>query len=70
MQAQILHDLRAVGGGGHAALLVGAAAAVDDLVGLIALVGVGVPVVDVADADGVDVGVDGDDLVARRPSSR
>ena len=36
-EAQILHDLRAVGRGGHAALLVGAAAAVDDVVGLIAL---------------------------------
>ena len=49
---------------GHAALLVGAAAAVDDLVGLVALIGIGIPVLDVADADGVDVGVDGDDLVA------
>ena len=39
-EAQILHDLGAVGGGGHAALLVGAAAAIDDLVVLIALVGV------------------------------
>ena len=45
-------------------LLVGAAAAVDDLVGLVALIGIGIPVLDVADADGVDVGVDGDDLVA------
>jgi len=63
-EAQILHDLRAVGRGGHAALLVGAAAAVDDLVGLVALIGVGRPVLAVADADGIDVGVDGDDLVA------
>ena len=63
-QVQILHDLHAVGGGGHAALLVGTAAAVDDVVGLIALVGVGFPVLDVADAHGVDVAVDGDDLVA------
>ena len=63
-EVQVLHDLGAVGGGGHAALLVGAAAAADQLVILVALVGVGVPVVDVADANGVDVGVDGDDLVA------
>ena len=63
-QAQILHDLGAVHGGSHAALLVGTAAAVDDLVVLIALVGVVGPVVDIADAHGVDVGVDGDDLVA------
>ena len=63
-EAEVLHDLRAVGGGGHAALLVGAAAAVDDILGLVALVGVGFPVVDVADAHGVDVAVDGDDLVA------
>ena len=63
-QIQILHDLHAVGGSGHAALLIGAAAAVDDIVRLIALVGVGVPVVDVADAHGVDVAVNGDDLVA------
>ena len=63
-QIQILHDLHAVSGGGHAALLVGGAAAVDDILGLVALVGVGFPVVDVADAHGVDVAVDGDDLVA------
>ena len=63
-QAQILHDLGAVHGGGHAALLIAAAPAVDDGVVLIALVGVGVPVADVADAHGVDVGVEGDDLVA------
>ena len=50
---------------GHAALLVGAAAAVDDLLVLIALIGVVGPVFDVADADGVDVGVERDDLVAR-----
>ena len=63
-QVQILHDPGAVGGGGHAALLVGAAPAIDDLVGLIALIGVGLPVLDVADAHGVDVGIQGDDLVA------
>ena len=63
-KAEVLHHLRGVRSGGHAALLVGAAAAVDELVGLVALVGVGLPVVAVADAHGVDVGVDGDDLVA------
>ena len=63
-QIQILHDLGAVSGGGHAALLVGAAPAVNDIVCFVALVGVSFPVVPVADAHGVDVGVDGDDLVA------
>ena len=63
-QVQILHDLDAIGSGSHAALLVAAAAAVDDVLGLVALVGVSFPVLDVADANGVDVGVDGDDLVA------
>ena len=63
-QAQILHDLGAVSGRGHTALLVGATAAIDDLIILVALVGVMGPVVDVAHAHGVDVGVDGDDLVA------
>ena len=63
-QAQILHDLGAVGGGSHAALLVGAAPAVDNLIGLVALIGIGCPVGDVADAHGIDVGVDGNDLIA------
>ena len=61
-QPEILHDARAVNGGNHAALLIGAAAAVDDLVGLIALVGILRPVGDVADADGVDMPVERDDL--------
>src|SRR5699024_4407273 len=63
-QVQILHDLGAVHSRGHTALLVGTAAAIDDVVGLIALVGVLFPVIDVADTHGVDVGVDGDDLLA------
>ena len=63
-QAQVLHDLSAVGSGSHATLLVGAAAAVDDLVVFVTLVGIVGPVVDVADTDGIDVGVDSDDLVA------
>ena len=62
-ETQILHDLTAVSSGGHAALLIGAAATVDNVVGLVALVGIMLPVVDVADAHGVDVAVDGDDLV-------
>ena len=62
-QVQILHDLDAISSGGHAALLVAAAAAIDDVLGFISLVGVSFPVADVADAHGVDVGVDGDDLV-------
>ena len=63
-QVQLLHDLHAVHGGGHAALLIGAAPAVDHVLGLIAFVGVGFPVGEVADAHGIDVGVDGDDLLA------
>ena len=62
--AEILHDLGAIRGRGHAAFLVGTAAAVDDLIRFEAFVGVLVPVLDIADANGVDVGVDGDDLVA------
>ena len=63
-ETQLLHDLAAVNCGSHAAFLVGSAAAVDDLVGLIAFIGIMLPVVDVADADSVDVGVDSDDLLA------
>ena len=63
-QVQVLHDLDAIGGGSHATLLVTAAAAIDDVLGLVALVGVSFPVFNVADAHGVDVGVDDDDLVA------
>ena len=62
-EAQVLHDLRPVHGGHHAALLVRAAPAVDDVLGLIALVGVLLPVEDVANAHGVDMPVKGDDLV-------
>ena len=61
-EAQILHDPGAVGGGGHAALLIGAAPAVDDVLSFVALVWVGLPIGEVADADGVDMRVDGDDL--------
>ena len=52
--AQVLHDPGAVDGGDDAALLVGAAPAADVGVVLIALVGVELPVLDVADAHGVD----------------
>ena len=61
-EIQILHDLDAVYGSGHAALLIGAAPAVDDVLSFVALVGVGLPIGEVADADGVDMRVDGDDL--------
>ena len=54
-QAQLLHDFGAVDRGGHAALLIGAAPAVDHIVCFIALVGVGLPVGEVADAYRVDV---------------
>ena len=63
-EAQILHDLATVGSGSHAAFLVRAATAVDHFVCFVTGVGVFFPVVDVADTDGVDVGVNGDDLVA------
>ncbi|MPN05629.1 hypothetical protein SDC9_152880 [bioreactor metagenome] len=63
-QAEVLHDLCAVHGGNHAALLVGTAAPVDDVVGFIAFVGILFPVADVADADGVDVSVKRDDFIA------
>ncbi len=63
-EPQVLHDFRPVHGGGHAALLVAAAPAEDDIVRLIALVGVRFPVVNVSDAHGVDVGVDGNDFFA------
>ena len=63
-EAEVLHDSCSVCGRCHSAFLVGAAAAVDDLVVLIALVGICGPVVDVSYSDGIDVGIDGDDLVA------
>ena len=64
-EIKILHDLCAVSSSCHAALLVAAAAAIDDLVIFVARIRVVRPVLAVADADGVDVGVDGDDFVAR-----
>ena len=57
-------DLGAVDGGGHAALLVGAASAEDHVLRLISLVGVSLPVAEIADAYGIDMRVDGDDLFA------
>ena len=63
-QAQVLHDLRAVHRAGHTALLVGAAAAVNDFVGFIAFIGIRGPVIPVSDADGIDMGIDGDDFLA------
>ena len=63
-QIQVLHNFGAVHCRGHAALLVGAAPAKDDVVCFIALIGVCFPVVGVANTNGVDVGIDGDDLVS------
>ena len=58
---QILHDSGSVDCGDNAAALVGYAPASDFQVIFIALVGVKGPVVPVADAHGVDVGVKGDE---------
>ena len=63
-QVQILHDLRSVDGGCHTALLIGATPAIDDIAGLIALVRVLLPVIDITNAYGINVGVDGDDFLA------
>ena len=63
-QAEVFHDLRAVDRGNHAAFLIGTAATVDHVVGFVTGVGVFFPVVDVADADGVDVAVERDDLIS------
>ena len=63
-EPEVLHDLCSVYGACHAAFLVGSAAAVDDIIRFITFVWIRFPVVDVSDADCVDVRVDGDDLVA------
>ncbi len=63
-KVEVLHDLSPINCRGEAALLVRAAAAVDDVIGLIAGVGVISPVVTVADADSVNMAVNGDNLVA------
>ena len=63
-EAQILHDLRAVNGRYNAAFLIGTAAAIYNLIGLIALVGILLPVGDVAYANGVYMPVKSYDLVA------
>ena len=63
-QVHILHDLCAVYRGSHAAFLVGTAAAVDHLIVLIAFVRIIRPVLDIADADRIDMGIDRDDLIA------
>ena len=61
---QILDDLPRVDHGGHAALLVAGASADDDLVVLVPLVGVVGPKGAVADSDGIDVRVEGDQVFA------
>ena len=63
-EVQVFHDLCAVNSTCHTAFLVGTAAAVDDLVSLIALVRICVPVVDVTDTYSIDMGIDSDDLIA------
>ena len=62
-QIQVFHDLRAVERGGHAAFLIGSASSVDDVICLISLVRIVRPVVPVADADGVDMTVDCNNLL-------
>lgn len=59
-QAEVTGDRAAIHRGHHTTELVGATAAADHLVVLHALEGVEVPVVDIADAHGVDVAVEGD----------
>ena len=69
-QAELLRDARAVHGGGDAGLLVGRAAAEDDAVPELADVGIARPRGPVADADRVEVAVDGDDGRAARRRGR
>ena len=64
-QAQILDDLAGIDHRGHAAFLVAGAAPADGLVVLVAFVGVELPVVAVADAHRVDMGVQRDHARAR-----
>ena len=64
-QPQILHDLRPVDSGHHAPLLVRAPPAIDDVLRLIALIGVPLPVGRVAHAYRVNMPVKGDDLLPR-----
>ncbi len=60
---QILHDLCAVDSRRHAAFLIGASAPVDHILILIALVRIVRPVIDIADSDGIDMGINRDNLL-------
>ncbi|MPM68902.1 hypothetical protein SDC9_115837 [bioreactor metagenome] len=64
-QTELFHDFGAVNGGDDAAQLVGSASASDLGVGFKAFVRVELPVVPVADAHGVDMGVKADESLAR-----
>ena len=59
-QTQLLHDLARVDHAGHARFLVHGAAAVDPAAGELPPEGIAFPLFDVADVDGVHVGVEGD----------
>ena len=63
-ESEVLHDPCAVYSRSHSSFLVGSAASVDDIVGLISLVRIICPVVYISNSYGIDVAVDSDDLVA------
>jgi hypothetical protein len=63
-ESEIFHDLTAVSGRCHSALLVRSTATVDNGVRLIALIRVMSPVVDIADTDRINVRVDCDNFIA------
>ena len=64
-EAEVLYDFPPVDHGRHAALLVAGSPADDDLVVLVSFVGVILPEGPVADADGIDMGIEGDEVPAR-----
>ena len=68
-ESEILHYLSAVYSRYYAAGLVGGAASADLFIGLIALVGVELPVRQFTQSYGVDMSVIGDDLIARAHDS-
>lgn len=63
-QPQILDDLARIDHGGHAPFLIGCTATTNDLVIFHPLIGVESPVGAVADPDGIDVGIHGDQVRA------
>ena len=64
-EAEVLYDFARIDHGCHAALLVAGSPADDDLVVLVSFVGVILPEGPVADADGIDMGIEGDEVSAR-----